>query len=71
MIESPTRDKKSTLIDEMIRNEVYLPESGLYQCVKRSLMKLSLDDLESLDLILRNSGKPPSPPEQTTYHGIC
>lgn len=43
---------KFEIIQAILKQEFYLPESGTYQKVSKGLEKLSYEELESLNLLL-------------------
>ena len=48
-----TADRKLRSIKEILRNETYGIDSGLYQGLERDLNKLSADTLSNLNLIIQ------------------
>ncbi len=45
-------DKKQSIIARLLRNNLWLAESGFRQRLEESLGKLSLDTLQSLDALV-------------------
>lgn len=52
---------KELCIKQILDNPVYMPESGLYQHLKQSLLKLPKKQLEHLQMILELKQKPKYP----------
>jgi hypothetical protein len=48
-----TTAKKAKVVDAILSNPAYTPESGLYQLLRERLMKLSLDTLEGLRELIK------------------
>lgn len=46
------QDRKHRAIQNILNNETYTPHSGVYQLLEKALGKLSVSDLNSLDLIV-------------------
>jgi hypothetical protein len=45
-------NKKLALVEKILANETYLPESGLVRRLHRVLFKLALADLQNLELVV-------------------
>ena len=52
---SVREEEKLELIRTILDNPVYVYESGLIQNLKKALLKLSLNDLQNLQLIISMS----------------
>lgn len=48
-----TQSEKQRLVSEILENETYTPESGLYRRLHDRLMRMAKDDLASLLLVIR------------------
>lgn len=49
----PSYDDKSQLIDDILAQKTYLPQSSMMKNLKRALTKLSYSDLANLQIILQ------------------
>ncbi len=43
---------KERIVDNLLKNDIYLPDSGLVQRLRQQLLRLSKDDLNGLNLIV-------------------
>jgi hypothetical protein len=48
---------KEKLVDAILENETYMPDSGLIRRLRTRLLRLSQDDLSSLKLIIELKSK--------------
>jgi hypothetical protein len=49
---SPIQKRKGAIVDDLLANPVYMPESGLVQHLRRALLRLPVWQLENLQLII-------------------